>query len=249
VGTCGCHDAISWLDNCPACGEAWELHQLNATTSKGPASWQIPHHWGRGADLSETTRPIGTRHDADALYEALRYIGGAMTDPRDETGLKTTVGANRFEALGRIKSNKHLSVGGTEKGWGPSAQVMVGVLHVGESNDVFATHSGAERDGFREVCDVLGFSYARPLADDERLISRTEKEIPSAYVESPISQRYKCAAPRAIQAALRAREYRYSLTEIWYDPKNVHAKYANAHTIESCDTCRRNVVYMLCPPE
>ena len=260
---------VIWQDNCPICGEAWELHTLKETTTLkgfqarkhgtnpglGELQWTNPNA-DRGRENSvDRPRRVGTEHDCKVLYEALSVLGcGKMEQTSFEAVEKTD-----FAKLAKAIRAKYPSGPGqptrpesNASGWGSSAQscaqVMIGVLHVAESDTVYAAFSGPERVGFVEVCEYLGFRPAPVLKNDAKLLTRGGEPLPSRYIDGQIIQNYKCAAPRMIQAAVKDGEYPYAITEIWYDPGSKSATgYDKYHTIESCDQCRGNVPFMLCP--
>jgi hypothetical protein len=128
-------------------------------------------------------------------------------------------------------------------GFGQGARIMIGVLHVAESDNVYASHSGKDiNPGFKAVAEDLGFIYAPPVSGE--VLTRSGGR---AHVSLQNPAQFQCAAPRLIQAALKAGEWPYSMTETWFNPKANHAKYADQHFTESCDLCRGTVPLMLCP--
>jgi hypothetical protein len=207
--------------------------------------WTSPNTGRDRESAVNRPRRVGTLHDVSMLYEALVLASGkaftANTQKYDFQYLKEK--EPQFQELQKLSG-----IGGAGKGWGSTTQVMIGVLHVADSDAVYAAHSGAPRTGFEEVCKVLGFRYAPPLQDSDTFFARDGQPVVAPYRTGAALSDYKCAAPRLIQAALKKNEYPYSMSEIWFDPGGKHAGYENQHTIESCDTCRDRVVFMLCPP-
>jgi hypothetical protein len=82
--------------------------------------------------------------------------------------------------------------------------------------------------------DSKGRTIAKPLSPGLR---------DTGAASNPPGQ---CAAPKLVQAALRAGYTIEEMTEIWWDPDGVNPNLVNGTVYSSCETCQNNVCQMLC---
>ena len=247
----GQDDITIWKDNCPYCGADRQSHRIVESRTGRPPDPQYRRgalatgslhqegsyrHWMKPSDWKgdpiNNPRTVGTDHDALILYEALAVAAGHLSS----SDFQSLIGKSTKDGMA------------TKKSWGANtAGTMLGVLHVADTNDVYAAHSGPERFGFADVCLELGFKPC-PLKFRGKIRNRA----PMPYHVAPdfvqtMKSELTCAAPRLIQEAIYDGQYPVAMTEIWYQPGDTHEKYPNKHTIESCDRCRKTVPLMLCP--
>lgn len=123
--------------------------------------------------------------------------------------------------------------------------IMLGVLAVKDSPTLYVGHSGQKDSPFFAgvVSRFPGRVYARAIKVGVDDILNRRGELASNGSLVPALQRYdyQCAAPRIIQAALRAGHYPLAMTEIY------HGGRAHAESILACVRCRNTVPWMLCP--
>ena len=145
----------------------------------------------------------------------------------------------------------------------PGVQVMLGVLHVEETDVVYASQSGESKSvffdaviaqlGFRKCADAL----TRPLKNRHHAQSVVEEyepqQVSHGYLTTcpqnvqDLASDWNCAAPKLIQEALNNGYQPMAMTEMWFDPSKSHGVYDDGETIPSCDTCKTGVPRMLCP--
>jgi hypothetical protein len=212
-----------WQPNCVACGYEPGLHKLVESMMKDDAVWEKP-----------VTTSATTASDSATRLQMVNAPRSAGT--ADDI-------ARLYRAL-RAKQKKQ------GFGYGDSAARMIGVLHVAQSDNVYACHSGGDVNAtFKAVVESLGFIYAGPVATDKPVLTRGGQPAVERIQQMASAGQLTCAAPRLIQTAIRAGEWPYAMTEIWFNPKDAHGKYPDHHTIESCDKCRGSVPLMLCPDD
>jgi hypothetical protein len=215
-----------WELRCPSCGNEPEDHKLVESKMKPNQPYVAPEKTrpGKQEDKEKRSamvaapRAAGTWDDALLLYEKLL------------ANARTRKGNTMF---------------------GATAKLMIGILHVAESDNVYAAVSGGTSgkryqtamSEAKPVVENLGFLWADGV--DLPVLTRGGKKA-DASVQEEAQRGLVCAAPKLIQAAIRAGEWPYAMTEVYFNP-NQEGDYPILHTIESCDRCRRTVPYMLCP--
>lgn len=91
---------------------------------------------------------------------------------------------------------------------------MVGVL-VTRQGTIYAAHSGEEDyEAFGAAAQELGMVWARRVQRDQLVcVASCDPNNPSVGTLRALPQRLSCAAPKLIQAALRAKEVPFAMTE------------------------------------
>lgn len=189
-------------------------------------------------------KPKITTTDEDQMGKATEALRKQMVDTPRESG--TADDARLFhERLCKAMADPKCQ-GAAKQITQQQNKIMLGVLHVAESDNVYATTSSkSDIPLIKAICAELGFIFAPcvNVQPGKKLRTRGGSEVTQITAKDLSA----CAAPKLIHAAIKNSEYPCAMTEVWFDPDRVHGMYPDEHTIESCDECRKTIPFLLCP--